>query len=394
MKNPIKLLAFIAALTLVAQISSFKISLSYTYFSILTVILAILLIIGKKNRFNFLMLWLVIAGLISIIFNEIPSFFKPYERFAAFIIVMGLVGPLIRNTALKQFRLYLFKIITVLIVTMVIISFIGITADLPAMVGRGGFAGLFNHSMMLSPMAAIAMLICIKWVHTSNNKKIRFLFLTLAAISFITCIAAGSRVALVAGLVGGLFYYYKVNKGRLSRYVRVIMIIMTLGVLSFSLWRSYTGRIMEKMEYAEDQGYLLVTREALWTTRILEFKKSPIYGVGFASVDTTLTDKYDEKEGKVEPGSSWLVVLSMIGLLGFIPLFFLTLGYLKFLYQNKTKPKNSALLGALLILCIVHMMAEGYVFSAGSGLFFIFWLIMGLIEQSKKHQFSIKYLHP
>jgi len=29
------------------------------------------------------------------------------------------------------------------------------------------------------------------------------------------------------------------------------------------------------------------------------------------------------------------------------------------------------------------MMAEGYVFSAGSGLFFYFWLTMGIIEVNK-----------
>ncbi|MCM4155368.1 O-antigen ligase family protein [Gramella sp. AN32] len=376
---------------MVAQISSFELSLGNGYYVILIVVFAILLIMGKGFRFNFLMLYLAIAGLISIIFNEIPSFFKPYERFAAFLIVMGLFGPLIRNSALQQFRLYLFKIINSLIVTMVIISFVGIVAGFPSMVGRGGFAGLFNHSMMLGPMAAIAMLICISWGNTSNNKKKRSFFLILAAISFITCVAAGSRAALLAGVAGGLFYYYKVNQGKLSRYIRIIMLIMAIGILSFPLWESYTERIIEKMTYAEDQGDILVTREALWTTRLLEFEKSPIYGIGFAAVDTSLTNKYDAKEGKIEPGSSWLVVLSMVGLLGFIPLVFLLIKYLKFLYKEEVMQQFSALLGALLILCIVHMMAEGYVFSAGSGLFFIFWFIMGMIEQTKKYQINIEY---
>ncbi|MFZ2284906.1 MAG: O-antigen ligase family protein [Lutibacter sp.] len=390
MNQIIKFLAFIAALTLVAQISSFGLNLGNGYYGILIVIFAILLIIGKSNRFNTLMIWLTFAGLISIAFNEIPSFFKPYERFAAFLIVMGLVGPMIRNSALQKFRIVLFKMIKVLIVTMVIISFLGIAAGLPTMVGRGGFAGLFNHSMTLGPMAAIALLICISWGNTSNNKKKRYFFLALAAISFITCLAAGSRAALLAGVAGGLFFYYKVNQGNLSRYVRVIMFTIAIGILSFPLWESYTERIMGKMAFAEDQGDLLVTREALWTIRVLEFEKSPIYGIGFAAVDTSLTDKYDEIEGNIEPGSSWLAVLSMVGLLGFIPLILLLLGYLKFLYQDKIMKQHSALLGALLILCIVHMMAEGYVFSAGSGMFFIFWFIMGLIEQTKKFKLNMK----
>ncbi|MCA0132444.1 O-antigen ligase family protein [Winogradskyella sp. D23] len=331
------------------------------------------------------MILLVLSCLLSIVFNEIPTFFKPYERFAAFIIVMGLVGPLIRSSALQQFRFYLLKLITVLTVAMVTISFFGITAGLPIMIGRGGFVGLFNHSMMLGPMAAISLLACVHWANTADKKKNRFIFLSIGAISFVICVAAGSRSALLAGLVGGLFYYYKVYMGKLARYVRVILLLTSIGIMSLPLWEGYTQRIMGKMAYAEKQGDVLVTRDELWSARISEFKKSPVYGIGFASVDTSLTPKFDKSGGQIEPGSSWLALLSMIGLLGFLLLAFLIFRYTKFLYRDKLMHKDSAFLGAMLFFFIIHMAAEGYVLSAGSGMFLIFWLLLGNIEfYSKK----------
>lgn len=392
MKYFISIYSGIAAVLFIVQVSFFNFNLGNYYYLILIVLFILLLILIKKIQFNFLMIWLLIAGLLSIVLNEIPIFFKPVERFVAFILVMGLVGPLIRNSALERFRFYLFNKIKALLVAFVIISFLGIAAGLPMMVGRGGFAGLFNHSMMLGPMAAISILVCLSWGHSTLNKNTRLFFLALASISFITCVAAGSRSALLAGISGILFYYYKLNQMKFSRYIRIILIITSIGILSFPIWESYTERIIEKMSYADDQGALLVTRGEMWATRIFEFQKSPIYGVGFSSIDTSLSDKFNEEEGTIEPGSSWLVVLSMTGLLGFLPLFFLIFSYLKFLFTDKLMIQNSALLGGLLVLLTIHMMAEGYVFSAGSGLFFIFWLIMGMIEQSKKPQTNIDYL--
>jgi len=76
----------------------------------------------------------------------------------------------------------------------------------------------------------------------------------------------------------------------------------------------------------------------------------------------------------------------MVGLFGFVPFILIIAGYLKFVFKDKTNPTNSAFPGGLLFLFIVHMMAEGYVLSAGSGLFFYFWLVMGNIEIIRKQQ--------
>lgn len=271
---------------------------------------------------------------------------------------------------------------------MVIFSFFGIAAGLPSMVGRGGYTGFFGHSMILGPMAAIAMLVNIHRAYSITKKKLRWGYLALSALSLVTCVAAGSRSALLAGIAGGLFYYYKINQGKMTRFIKVIMVITAIGIFSFPLWESYTERLMDKMAYAEQKGDVLVTRAKMWQTRLKEFNSSPVYGVGFAAVDTSINKKLDETEGRIEPGSSWLAVLSMVGLFGFVPFILIIAGYLKFVFKDKTNPTNSAFVGGLLILFIVHMMAEGYVLSAGSGLFFYFWLVLGIMEQTKNTSYN------
>ncbi len=336
----------------------------------------LLLVLGEKISINYIMVWLIFAGFISIMLNEIPTFFRPYERYVAFTLVLSLIGPFVINTTLQLYRQKLFSIINVLLLVMVVISFLGIVARLPQMIGRSGFIGLFGHSMLLGPMAAIAMLVAINLAYTTHT-KVRWLFLYMSVLAFITCVAAGSRSALMAGLAGALFYYYKTNQGKLSRFIRIIIVIVAIGIFSFPLWQPYTERIMSKMAYGEKKSDILVSRTDMWQLRINEFKSSPLVGIGFA---TTHAKKVDKVGGRIEPGSSWLSVLSMIGLFGFVPLVLLVLRYLKFVFKDKVNVSNSAFLGSLLLLFIVHMTAEGYILSAGSGLFFYFWLVMGLLE--------------
>lgn len=384
MKKNIFIFSFFVALAALDRVSSLEFNLGNAYYGLLIAVFGVLLATGRGLKLNFFMTWLVAACLLSIYLNEIPTFFSPYERLIAFMAVMGLVGPFISNSTLLPFRKRLFTIVNALIVVMVVISFLGITAGLPMMLGRGGYAGLFNHSMMFGPMSAIAMLVAIHWAFQVQKLKVRWFYFTLAAIAFLGCVAAGSRSALVAAVAGGIFYYYKINQGKLTRFVRAAIVVVAIGIVSFPLWQPYTERIVGKMAFAEQQGDLLVTRAYLWQRRLREFNSSPIIGVGFAAVDTTISTKFDATNGRVEPGSSWLAVLSMVGLLGFIPLVLLIFRYFKFVFKDKADQLNSAFLGGLLSLFTVHMLAEGYVLSAGSGLFFYFWLLMGMFEQ-KSH---------
>lgn len=111
--------------------------------------------------------------------------------------------------------------------------------------------------------------------------------------------------------------------------------------------------------------------------RIKEFTSSPIYGIGFCVVDPRY-DAVNKSTGQIEPGSSWLTIASMTGLLGLIT--FLSIVVSSF--KKVVKIKNdfySMLFAGCLTFFIFHMLAEGYIMAPGSYLNFIFWLLIGSI---------------
>lgn len=379
------LLVIITCILFLAQSSFLEINLGNFYYLSVFGVFIVLLLFGKDIKFNlWLMLFLLIAFL-SITFNQIPLFFRPYERFVIFVLVVGLIGPMVSSSAFNSYRRNLWDMLNLVILAMVILSFLGITFGLSSMYGRGGYAGFFNHSMMLGPMSALAVLVAMGKIHGSNYKIQKVVFILLASISFITCVAAGSRSALLGCIGGVVFFSYKIYEGRIIIFLRVILVILSLGLLSFPLWEKYTARLTEKMVYGSDQGDLLVTRAALWQSRFEEFKSSPLIGVGFASIDTKSSQGFNKIDGKIEPGSSWLAILSMTGLLGFISIFAILIQNFAFVISNGGDSINKGILGAMLVFFVLHMTAEGYALSAGSGLFFYFWLIMGNIQSFKSH---------
>lgn len=376
----IKLLAIIASIIWAWQISSLSQSLGMYYYVFLALVFVVLILFERELKINKIIFFMVFFALTSIIVNDVPAFFYPYKRFGAFILLLGIVGPLLSNHILVSFRKFLLKTINNIIIVSVVISFGGILIGLPGMLGRGGYCGFFNHSMTLSAVAALSMLISIKKLHVSNNKIGGFLFLLSGIISFLACLVSGSRAALFAGLLGVVGFYLKLYQGRIVHFFKVILSISLVAFVSFPVWRPFADRIYSKMEYGKAEGDLFVTRLNLWEMRLDEFVNSPINGIGFASVDITKTDRFDKVTGVIEPGSSWLVVLSMTGLAGFLPMLLFILRGLAVLTKEVKDSVNAALFIGIILFYIVHMTAEGYVFSAGSGMFFYFWLILGNLK--------------
>ena len=78
----------------------------------------------------------------------------------------------------------------------------------------------------------------------------------------------------------------------------------------------------------------------------------------------------------------------MTGLFGFIPIILLFTMHLKFFVKRERKTFLQNYVGGVLIFISIHMFAEGYIFSAGSGMFFYLWLLLGVVEitNQKKHK--------
>lgn len=155
---------------------------------------------------------------------------------------------------------------------------------------------------------------------------------------------------------------------------RMIKILAVSAIITIPLYGVVFTGIINKQEKREQSGEVNSRNDKL-TYRLNEFKSSPIFGVGFCSIDINGGDDYSENEGRIEPGSSHLAVLSMLGLVGFAV-------YMVILYKAYSNSKRMSTLRSRFVLAcfiafLVHASVEGYVLSAGGFLAVLFWLIVG-----------------
>jgi O-antigen ligase len=167
-----------------------------------------------------------------------------------------------------------------------------------------------------------------------------------------------------------------------------VLLLVLLLFATFPFWGNFTTAMQQKQEYGRENENLFVTRENKWKNRLEEFQSSPFYGIGYYAVSENYSDDLNKITGQIEPGSSWLAVLSMLGISGFIPFVYLFFKNLYYLYHDHNT-SSSSLLGGVLIFFMVHMLAEGYVFGAGSFMFFMLWLTLGTVVACRKTGYFI-----
>ena len=315
---------------------------------------------------------------ITILLGRPDPIFKPWSRLMLFSVLFLLCSPIIQSEYARKFRKdALFISITISIILTIgsfLAYFLGINfctisreyvTDYVGVAGH--FSGLTRQSMILGPLSGISSIVFF-YLYFKTNNIIHLLFL----ITSIGCVLfASSRIAFLATIVGCVIvlYYFVENKYRFFKYLFSITILI---VITFPLWESATTALQKKQKMHAGKE-LFDSRTKKYEARIDEFSSSPIWGVGFASINPQGKDKFNKRTGTIEPGSSWLAVLSMTGIVGFV--MFSTLYYksAKISINNQT----SYLVG-LLGFYSVHMIAEGYVFAGGNPNCFLLWLIIGV----------------
>ncbi|MGM0945461.1 MAG: O-antigen ligase family protein [Bacteroidota bacterium] len=259
-------------------------------------------------------------------------------------------------------------------------AFLTYILPLPILYGRGGWAGLMIHPMLAAPSLGVAILLTIYKFHFLKRFKLsksrKYALFFSAGLIFLSLLLASSRAALLGSVSGILFFYFKYYQNRFGKFVKSLFILSFLILSSAPFWLDYTEGIQQKFEYAEDKGDALATRRANWESRILEFNSSPIFGIGFSNS----TSQLNEDTGTIEPGSSWLAVLSQTGLLGALIVFGIFINSFLILLRDKENILVSATLGGILMLFLVHMFAEGYLLASGNYLFFYVWLLVAVIQ--------------
>lgn len=305
--------------------------------------------------------------------------FRSWMRYGLFVILYVAVSPLLINDYAKRFRKSVFNATLVFCISVSAISFgcyfLGINmmrstfdgSKLDYLVNTAGtFGGITVQSMLLGPISGVATLAC---SYLAMNRDKRYWILTAMCAG--SMLFAASRSSLVATLCGEmvLFYFSTESVGKNTKRIITAGIIL---LVTYPLWNGALDGIMAKNQGSIYSGINTGSRVSKWSIRLEEWQDSPIYGVGFCAVSDKDGIGFN---GMIEPGSSWLAVLSMIGIVGFI--LFSLIYYRAAKNSLHYRTPEGALIGAVLILVGVHMLAEGHIFSGGSYLCFLVWLSIG-----------------
>ena len=381
-----KFLAHLIVLLSLNQATIYRIPITQEiYYGISFIVVLYLVIFSKHSNPNWLIIWFITGAIISLIVNQPPEFFQANYRLLSFILMIVLIGPVFNSSLLSKFKTKIFYITNWILVFLVFASFIVYVLAIPLPTAHLGFSGFFNHSMMLGPLSAVALISVLTLRQKNKNqrlpqRKILLLYGSLFS-SFFCLLLASSRGAIIGGIAAFLFFIFKINNLSIQKFFTSIILVGAILIISFPLWSEYTARIQEKNDLSAEVGDLAASRRSHWEGRKKEFYENPIFGIGFAVVEVNDNEnQVNVATGTIEPGSSWLAALSMLGIFSCIPLFILFGKYFIKLYSDKSNLINSAALGAILIFFIVHMFAEGYFLASGSYLFFYEWLLLGNID--------------
>lgn len=339
-----------------------------------------------NNNVNPYMILFYVSALLSIVISDPDPVFKSYGRLGLFVLLTGAVFPLFDSYAGDKLRFEICSSTIKICVLIGLISFVCFFLGINYMQIRWGdisensagvFAGITNQSMMLAPLCAIGTI----YISTQllYMKTMMYIKVAVVVCLVLTMFIAASRSAFLAAIFGvgmALIIRYWRQK---SKVLKIVATILILGIASYPLYSRYASYLEQKQTVNKELGGTFASRDTKWDARLTEFKSSPLIGIGYGSVDWTLEPETRNADGVVEPGSTWLGVLSMTGILGFIPIFLLIFTTLQRLFEFSLihKDFNSCVLFSIICAQIVHQFAEGYGLAAGSYLCYLFWLILG-----------------
>lgn len=290
-------------------------------------------------------------------------------RWVGWVLVMAVVGPLFAGELRLKMQVLSWtrKVLLACAIGSVMAYFLGLRFS-----GRGLFFGLMGHTMILAPVSALAAidLFCTRKFRKSRWQPV------LTILCCLVCVGAGSRGA-VLGLTVGILTHVAHRREGIAVLFMACLAMGAIGLvqpddtygvaeadLGAGLWAELTAKGTND------------TRGHLWAARIEEFRESPVVGVGFQEQKIY---RLETAEKFIEPGSSYLAILSMTGLMGATGFVWVVTTIAGSLYtRNCAIPAEYRdLLRGWIAFFSVHLVIEGYIFSCGSLISFLFWLAAG-----------------
>lgn len=334
-----------------------------------------ILLISKETRINVFILPLILTACFSLIANEYSSVYNAPARLALWIIMLVSIGPVLFNDNFSLLRNKLLKYFLWGFITISLMSFIYWILGLQNL-GRGHFTGVTVHSMILAPIAAISGIYGFSLFFRANVFRMKVFYSFIVLVSFANLLLAASRTALV----GFLFASFIVMVFSKYNYKKTVIFMFTLTSIFYISITEYNKASTHNNSLTQNiyERGLENTRQELWNNRIKEFKNYPIFGIGFAT-EKIVREVSKYNIGQIEPGSTYLMILSMTGSVGFIAFLFLLYKLLINSKFWKLLKSDKVYMLAIFGFFLVHFLAEGYIYAAGSLMSNIFWILLAVV---------------
>jgi hypothetical protein len=379
----------IALLIIFSSITGFFSLNQYFYIGAIALCGVIAFNKGKLEMGNKYIPALIIVCILSILFNDVPSYFRAWQRLGIYTIMLFIMSPLLisRDSYMLKTKIfiYIWYFTSILSIGSFFCYYLGINyfkiGSTLQGVNVGTFSGLMNHSMALGPMSGLSTIFL--FVHALLNKKNKAYYYIAAILCLGACFVSASRAAVGATIVGCVVALSIINRNNISRTYRILLIIVAISSATFPIWGGVTDFVVEKQEINKEQGGTSFSRDVKFDARLKEFNISPLYGIGFCTIDPTL-DEVNYSDGQIEPGSSWLAIASMTGVLGLLVMIPLCISSLKKARRIKDDYWRGILFG-MLMFYIIHMTVEGYIYAPMSYLSLFFWMIIAVIDGELKY---------
>lgn len=387
------LLSFAVMASTIGHVTEYSRIIVYSKYALIALGIFVALLKSSRLYYYKPLAFFFVYLIINVLICQPPAIFSPYARLLVFYFVLFCISPLFQNRYFHILRNTCFKGICVLAVIIAVGSFfcyfLGINLfdrddELMAQyLQHGGwFAGLTKQSMLLGIVSGLASVYLFAYI-MKDRKKWHFVFFFISVGSLIF---SASRAALFSVLFALVVMTYLSSMNKSKALKRIVLLIL-LGGLSYYVFYDYFGGIRYKYEVrdVDVEGGVFESRETKMEHRLTEFVNNPYFGVGFSSVSTRYTSDYSAT-GTLEPGTSWMTILSMTGLVGFVFVFFVFLDSYRF-SKNIDNPVRKLSIQGVLAMFVIHMLVEGYFYAAGSSQFFMVWLTLSLAIDNKYKYF-------
>lgn len=332
------------------------------------------------------------VALLSIMSNDIPAFFKPWQRFALFLTLMGGCSPLVNGPGVNKVRRQMFMGALWAMAVITMWSFIG------RFTGQGqylsgivnGYMGVSAHPNFLGFYVMIVMVWMAALFFRCTEMKERALVGGFWTSALIVLLMTASRTSVACALLGTLVAVYLRLREKTGSMITVYVFLVGVVIFAWPIIAPYTEAMMKKnMDINDTDAMVAASRGAIWKLRYAEINESPWLGVGAYSCDINLPNAkvfYDSDKGTVELGSSYLGMLSQCGWLGFIAFITLLLqvAWKVWRYATDQRTPYAQLMFPLCIAIGVHMVFEGYAMTAGAVQCVILWMLIGAADQCDK----------